>query len=434
MLEDLKRKSLPEIIKLLISEGEAYCRNKRKCSGLSDDDFLFMGITRVLKESKSGRDFLQKIMDEDITDVDELLELLKTSRSTYFDALASRRREEYMKATCNGIYEIISNVLNNARVDYLHAFEELDGRNIFSGDGHYINHAVHTEMIKNKYPAMGTIYMQNMRNGLIIPLCQVESENSPKPHEITFIRKSLAEFSERMMLNKPILIYDLAAIDKTFWTLAQKRKKWGWDLITKMKESIKPTMKTPLSFDSEDPVNAGVQGYYMIGLDNAGVMYLVEYVDPETGEAYEFLTTDPTLRPGLVAYLYKLRWKIEKTYDVLKNKFFETKAWATSQSAHKIQTAIIAATYNIAIFLIYFFEIEFDVKEEKLVNKRKKNLQQRKETAQNKGRVLHIFDDILPYCFQISQQFIRCLRNRFLKCLPMEMQIIFFKNRMTKYI
>jgi IS4 transposase len=39
-----------------------------------------------------------------------------------------------------------------------------------------------------------------------------------------------------------------------------------------------------------------------------------------------FLTTDSTLSPGVAALLYRLRWKIEKTYNTCKSKLHLTKA------------------------------------------------------------------------------------------------------------
>jgi IS4 transposase len=41
-------------------------------------------------------------------------------------------------------------------------------------------------------------------------------------------------------------------------------------------------------------------------------MYRVTYRDPHTSAELVFLTTDFTLSPGVVALLYRLRWKIEK--------------------------------------------------------------------------------------------------------------------------
>jgi len=45
--------------------------------------------------------------------------------------------------------------------------------------------------------------------------------------------------------------------------------------------------------------------------------------DPETEKVYTFITSEFTLPPGLVAFIYKLRWDAEKTFDQAKNTFIE---------------------------------------------------------------------------------------------------------------
>jgi len=45
----------------------------------------------------------------------------------------------------------------------------------------------------------------------------------------------------------------------------------------------------------------------------------IRYQDPESGEIYEFLTSEFHLPPGIIAQLYRLRWDIEKFFDVCEN-------------------------------------------------------------------------------------------------------------------
>ena len=40
-----------------------------------------------------------------------------------------------------------------------------------------------------------------------------------------------------------------------------------------------------------------------------------------------------TLPPGLLAFIYKKRWDIEKVFDQFKNKLMENKAWEKSGNA-----------------------------------------------------------------------------------------------------
>ena len=50
---------------------------------------------------------------------------------------------------------------------------------------------------------------------------------------------------------------------------------------------------------------------------------LISHVDPVTGKAYEFLTNEPDLPPGLLAEPCRRRWNVEKVFDELKNKLGE---------------------------------------------------------------------------------------------------------------
>ena len=349
---DIENKSIIEIVVELIKDASNFTRNERKCNGISDQDFILLGVVRVLNESKSGRDFLQKIKQGAFPGIEEIENKLKVPRSTFFDALSSKRRCKYITETAEAIDKIISNYLDNAGINYLSGFDELDGRDVYSGDGHYIKHATHTAEIKGKYPNSGTIYMQNIRNGSVVPMCVVESETSSKPNEITFIRDNIASFAKNNALEKPLIVYDMACVDNVFWTLVESRRKNGCHIVTRLKKNIIFTFKTPIQFDKNDPVNMGIQEYATVGMNNAGVMYYVKYKDVETGDIYEFITTDSSLRPGVVVYIYKVRWKLEKVYDVFKNKLFEVKAWGRNKNAHESQSALIATTYNIMRMLL----------------------------------------------------------------------------------
>jgi len=53
--------------------------------------------------------------------------------------------------------------------------------------------------------------------------------------------------------------------------------------------------------------------------------------------AYEFLTNEMDLPPGVLAELYRRRWEIEKVYDELKNKLGQKKAWGSSLVAKETQ-------------------------------------------------------------------------------------------------
>jgi len=63
---------------------------------------------------------------------------------------------------------------------------------------------------------------------------------------------------------------------------------------------------------------------------------------------YIYLTNLPlSVEPGIVALLYKSRWDIEKVFDAFKNKFGETKSWASSATAKTNQARLICLTHNL---------------------------------------------------------------------------------------
>lgn len=85
---------------------------------------------------------------------------------------------------------------------------------------------------------------------------------------------------------------------------------------------MKPTVISHYAFDPQDPVNRGVEADEMAGYTYA-YLRRIAYRDPATGERFIFLTTETSLRPGVIALLYSLRWKIEKVFDVAKNKLHQ---------------------------------------------------------------------------------------------------------------
>jgi IS4 transposase len=57
------------------------------------------------------------------------------------------------------------------------------------------------------------------------------------------------------------------------------------------------------------------------------------------------------IRPGAIAFLYKCRWNIEKTYNTFKHKLGEQRAWAVTPVAKMAQENFICLAYNLSLFL-----------------------------------------------------------------------------------
>lgn len=73
-------------------------------------------------------------------------------------------------------------------------------------------------------------------------------------------------------------------------------------------------MMGQLPFDRQDPINAGVLSYDYVGCSAGVAMFRVKYQCPVTGKKFNFINSLSNISPGLIAYLYKLRWDIEKFF------------------------------------------------------------------------------------------------------------------------
>ena len=137
----------------------------RSCPELNDIDFIRLGLLRCISVVDSGRHFLQT--NEEI--YGQLL-----PHSTYFKSLKSHRRASMLEAFEQQSYQLQCETLLSQGIDYLKSFPELDEYTVEAADGHFIDHASHTEKnSKGKVYAAGGIYALNLRNGLLRFLCLV---------------------------------------------------------------------------------------------------------------------------------------------------------------------------------------------------------------------------------------------------------------------
>jgi hypothetical protein len=246
-----------------------------------------------------------------------------------------------------------------------------------------------------------------------------------------FLRK---EFSHGKRHRPPLMILDPAFIDHEFWDQQSQLRECGALMITRAKDDIAPQRFEPRTFDRKDPVNHGIDTDCLVTFAGGQKMRLIQYADPETATCYQFLTTDLELRPGVIAWLYLLRWRIEKVFDTAKNKLEETKAWATGDVARQIQGHCLALTHNLLVLFRGFLESDFDMRDEKLEEKRQHQLEQRQKKAQAKGLELHPLHWKMPSIVQLSLQFIRTLRNQILAKVTFCKALAQIRAMLTAYL
>ena len=357
--------------------------------------------------------------------------LWKISRSTSSSlnlsaaasAIHSRRRADLVAAVATRSSELFDRFLQPR--DWLQEFPELAGRAVWAVDGHQIEHASHAARDpKDELVSVGLLYGLGLHTGWQRALTPLQGDGVRR-HEWPVFKQHLPNWlaqDHRGLL--PIVIGDPAYIDVRFWFEQQRRRQAV--IITREKENMKPLILGPNGFDPQDPVNRGVETDELAGYTDAH-RRRIGYRDPLSGERFVFITTATTLRPGLLALLYFLRWKIEKVFDVAKNKLHQQKAWANGDTAAHLQAHCIALTHNLLTLLLATRE-QAGVRELKV---------ERKQTARRKAcpeaqRVPA--QEMVHHAAQLTCQFIRLVRYYLDHKTPWRVALPRFQLRLEAYL
>jgi len=377
------------------------CRFKRKCNVLPDQEWIETGLLRVLSQESSGRAFLQKLFHSERP-------ILK--RSHFFETLKSRRRLRLCEEVSRLLYEIAKS--SNRQADPFKSFSALDGYDIYAGDGHYHAAAVH-DVIKSgkKYPTQH-FYCADLRSHALnqLTLADTTSRHRKREHDLHALKRlDIATLrQEAPKGRKVIYVWDRASIDFLQW------RKWkqagGVYFISREKKNQAFLIMADLDYDRKDPVNAGVRSYELVGCCAGIAMHRVVYKCPLTKETYRFITSLTNVPPGLIAYLYKTRWDLEKIFDEVKNKLAEKKAWATSFTAKNMQAQFICMAHNLMLILEQSLRKE-GIENKVEDNRRKKRLNRALSCITTSREKLPVFLKTPKRPTQRPLKFIRWLRH-----------------------
>jgi hypothetical protein len=311
------------------------CENLRSCPELPDSAWIGFGIERVLLELPSGRAFLQE---------HAFAHPHCPPRENYFASLRSPRRlalaQELNRRLCSQAVDTLP--------DALASYPELEGFDLYAGDGHWHGAAAHDARIDETKWAVGHFYALDLRRHT---LRHLGVGLGKKEHDMHVLKRLDADALRQHAPKgrKVLYVWDKAGIDFHAWH--RWKQSSGLYFLSLEKENMKLRIQGLPKWDRTDPVNAGIQSVELVaGL--AGVMIRrIHYVEPVEGTEYHFITNELNLRPGLVAFLYKLRWDVEKVFDVLKNKLNERQAWASTDTAKSVQAQLICLVHNLIQFL-----------------------------------------------------------------------------------
>jgi hypothetical protein len=309
---------------------------KRACDTIDDINFTRHGLLRCISPVNSGRHYLQltdEIYDEAIC------------HSSYFNALKSARRMKMVKALEKQSYQRQSEILSSLGIDYLKQFPELDEYRVEAADGHFIQHACHTEKnSKGRVFAAGFIHALNLRNGLLRPLCVV-TNGSERHQEIPVLRSYIEQRPDKKSIGqKHLYVYDKAVTDFAWWDKQKQQRNF---MISVLKENSAATFVESIPFVQNDEMNTGIESY-SVYQNKKAKFHVIAYRDPETGQLHQFISTLPkSINPGTIAMLYYKRWTIEKAFNNSKSDLTERKAWSSNLNALNSQMRFTAMAYNI---------------------------------------------------------------------------------------
>ena len=395
---------------------------KRKSKIISDIDFLEMGIKRVISYYASGRNFIQVMIDK--------FNFQSLTVDNFFKSLASKRRLKLTK-------EINENIISDYNpIEKNNPFRdkpELDGYALYAADGHFHKHASHEKHANGKSYPVGHIYATNLRTRTVQHLDVLRPKNKTE-HEVHALKRL---GSKILRMGEPtgrkvIMVYDRAVINFQEWYNWKTSR--GLYVLTREKSNMKLTVCGDLDFDKNDPVNANVISDQQVGHSYGTMIRRIIYIDPLSGETYKFITNVMDIPPGIIAYIYKIRWDIEKTFQQFKCNYKEKKAWAKSFEAKSVQANFLCIVYNLMLILEDKVETEEGIIDQKIIDKQKKRISENMEILQKKKlqinpMILSVKKSVMRSC-----QFIRLIEIVFDDLTSWSTFIVKLRPRMETYL
>ena len=382
-------------------------KNSRTCNEYTDQEHLSSGIERVLQTVTSGRDWVQRL---------RLKLKLNLSVSNFFSSLRSPRRKKLVEEISVDVKAQTDQSICHGQSDPLSVHPELNGFAVYACDGHSHKASAHESPIKDKKRAVTHIYTCNLRSHSLAHTALTNAElTKKKEHEITTLKQiggKALRMGEAKGI-KVIQVYDPAIIDYNEWF--KWKKGHGVYILTLEKSNSALQVTDQLEWDQDDERNAGVLKDERVNSSNNVVLRRVTYKDSVTAKVYRFITNELTLPPGLIAFLYKVRWDIEKIFDQIKNKLIEQKAWAKSQAAKIQQAHFITLAHNLMVLLNHQIETEEGIMDQKSQSKRTQRRAEEVKQAQGNGEqvnsLVRAWKRVTQRCFQFIRWLRHCLEN-----------------------
>ena len=389
-----------------IDEALNQAERQYRCRVNSDEDWIKYGIARVLHSHESGREFFQDLRMESLGE-------MSIKRQDFQEGLKSKRRLQHLTSV-NRSY--LLNRSQDAWKEKSGGFSEsLDSFHLYAADGHFHSASAHEEPDdKGKKHAIGNLYALNLRNSDVSHLALGSDGTKKKPHDMGVLKRMEIESLKQGARKgqKVLYVWDRACIDFTQWM------RWKHNnaiyFLSRTKENMVKEVIGDIPFDRDDAQNSGVfKNQFIAGVE---AMRMITYHDAETSETFEFITNlHHSIPPGVIVQLYRMRWDIEKVFDDFKNKLKETKAWAKSITAKRMQAQFIVLTYNLLLRLNRQIQDEEKIKEDSIEKKSEGRWQKTLRAYDEQNKVIPTWLEKHRRVTQLSVKFIRWTRSMFLR-------------------
>jgi hypothetical protein len=365
----------------------------RPCPEFPDEQWLRLGLRRVLEPVESGRAFLQEHGPR-FADT--------PGRTNYFYSLASERRRDL----AHGVN--LALIGKTTVPDRLADIPELAHYRCFALDGHWHKAATHDARHEGTKMAVGHFYSLDLRGHQLRHLAVGEGLHE---HDMSVLKR-IKPLGLRQAVPKGrrvLIVYDKAGIDFDFWKRC--RHECAVYFASRVKEGMVSDWIESRLVNRKDARNRGVTEDRVVMTRGGHRMRIIYYTDPESGKAYEFLTNEMDLPPGVIVELYRRRWEAEKVFDEIKNKLGEKKAWATSLVAKTVQGQMVAITHNLMVIYEHRLEKDHGVSNTAEDERREKRTTQMKTIATQAGRPISSLLLSARRATQRSVKFVRWLRH-----------------------
>lgn len=373
----------------------AQCTHTRACPEVSDEQYLLSGVQRVLEASPSGRAFLQEHGPRWVQ---------PPTLTNYFATLHSSRRLAVL-------HEINHRILAHATAqlpDRLADIPELARYDVFALDGHWHKAAAHDDRHHGVKLAVGHCYSLNLRTHTLRHLATAQGLHE---HDLSALKRIKPRGLRQNVPTgrRVLLVYDKAAIDFDYWQRC--RQECAVYFLSRAKANQALTWEGGREWDRTDARNHGVVEDQRVRTREGHTLRLICYVDPLTTTAYEFLTNELEVPPGVLAELYRRRWTVEKVFDQMKNKLGQQQAWGSSLVAKETQAQFIVLTHNLLVCYEDRLEKLHGVTNAAEDERRDRRATAAAETAAGQGTPLSTLVVQARRATQTSVKFIRWLRH-----------------------